>query len=254
MSRAQQVLLLLVAGIAVVALGAAAAFLMTGSNEAQSQTPVAAASTNDTPETVVVTETAVRAETEKKTETQVVTETVQAETEQPETVTVTETETQASTVEDTDVEILIDDISVEVYDTYSSCEAAVKALVAAAEDYDGSAQSYADLARAAAAAEAACSEAATDISDIADDAASTGSEELEQALQKYVRLAEAQTGAAGSLEQALQSSSKRGATILAASYSSLVSSFQGQAKAATKSLELARTQAGLPATPPAPTK
>ncbi len=239
-----QLLYLLLAGVAAVTLGAGAVLVSRGA-DGGAGVPVPA---TDESETVVVTETVASGEVEVVTETVTKTST---ETEPAETVIVTETqtETQTQTVEDVDIQVEIDDVSVVIDETYDECGSAVDVLIAEASSYDGSVQSYADLARAAAAAEAACAEAASDLAELAEAAEQTGSQLLAKALSQHGTLAEAQTGAAGSLDQALGNASRRSAGALAASYARIASSFQAQAQAASKLLGQARVQAGLPAQP-----
>ena len=218
MSRAQQIALLVVAGAAVVAAGAALALLASRTGDTQSSPPLAAAT--DDSETVVVTATA-----------------------PSQTVT---TQAKTSAVEATgDIAVQIDDVSSKTVETYGTCEKPVEVLIAVAEDYAGSVTSYPELVKAAQAAEKPCTQAATDIAGQAGEAAAAASTKLQLAIAQYARLAQAQAGGASQMTQALETTSKGAASTLAAAYVTFAASLDGQAKAATKALEQARTQAGL---------
>jgi hypothetical protein len=211
-SRVQQVALLLVAAVAVVGAGAALAMLA-GRTGSASQSPPAEAAP-------------------------------------PETMTVAATQTSSVPGSASgDATAQIDRVSSQTVQTYGSCQAGVDALVARAQAYAGSAQSFTALGKKAMAAQTACVQAASSIADHAGDAATTGSTQLGLALAQYARLAQAQAGGASQLVQALGASSQQKAAALATGYVSFVGSLDGQAKAATASLEQARTQAGLPPKP-----
>jgi hypothetical protein len=139
-----------------------------------------------------------------------------------------------------EVELDVDDISTSAAATYDSCEGSAAALASAAARYDGSVAAQAQVVRAAAEVEAECAVAAEVVDAVAAEATKTGSPELVAAVDDLAELAG---------EQAVEASSLPASAALsksASAYATQARRLAARTETAERSLDRARTAAGLP--------